>query len=82
MFFAADQDEFKTHLDDITIELIDYLERYWVEMLGIYTTDHIKDILCISNKQIANSFIECIKLRPNVSQFKLEKLLEAYSYLS
>lgn len=51
-------------------------------MLGIYTTDHIKDILCISNKQVANSFIEFIKLRPNVSQFKLEKLLEAYSCLS
>ncbi|XP_035744194.1 protein saal1-like [Vespa mandarinia] len=79
---SAEQDEFRTYLDDITIELIDYLERYWVEMLEIYTTDHIKDILCICNKQIANSFVEFIKLRPNVSQFKLEKLLEAHSCLS
>lgn len=51
-------------------------------MLGIYSTDHIKDILCICNKQVANSLVEFIKLRPNVSQFKLEKLLEAYSCLS
>ncbi|KAL2717240.1 protein SAAL1 [Vespula squamosa] len=79
---SAEQDEFKTHLDDITIELIDYLERYWVEMLGIYTTDHIKDILCICNKQVANTLVEFIKLRPNVSQLKLEKLLKAYSCLS
>ncbi|KAI4495503.1 hypothetical protein M0802_008717 [Mischocyttarus mexicanus] len=79
---SADYDDFTTHLSDITTELIDYLERYWVEMLGLYTTDHIKDILCICDKNIVNNFIEFIKQRPNVSQFKLDQLLEAYSSLS
>lgn len=79
---STDHDDFTSHLDDVVTELIDYLERYWVEMLELYTIDQIKDILCICDKNIVNSLIEFIKQRPNVSQFKLDKLLEAYSCLS
>lgn len=78
---SAGQDEFQSHLDDVTSELIDYLERYWVEMLGTYTTDYIKDILLACDKQVANNLVDFIKKRPNVSQCKLNKLLEAYSSL-
>ncbi|KAK2581435.1 hypothetical protein KPH14_005110 [Odynerus spinipes] len=78
---SAGHDDFQSHLDDVTSELIDYLERYWVEMLGIYTTDHIKDILRVCDKQVANKLVELVKKRPNVSQCKLEKLLEAHASL-
>lgn len=78
---SAGQDEFQSHLDDVTSELIDYLERYWVEMLGIYSMDHIKDILSVCDKQVANKLVELIRKRPNVSQCKLDKLLEAHSSL-
>lgn len=75
------QNEFEMELDDTPEELLKFLERYWIEVLGICNNDTIFNILRACEDDVVRYLIEMTKSHPNTSNDKITKLEEIESTL-
>lgn len=65
--------------DEVIPELLDNLNKYWLEIIGLCTKEQITEMLCLCKCDIATYLVELAQSDSELSCDKLGKIQQAVS---